>query len=238
MIGTLFNAFAVAAGSTIGLLCKKYISHKNQKNILVVFGLFTVALSVDMITGMLKPIDIFLALVLGTLLGQTLSLHDRLSKFTSRFDNVSSDNPDGNSVTAPSLGSGFIKATMLFCVGGLTLIGCMEEGLNGKSHLLFIKGTMDLISSFFLSAVLGKGVLFSAIGVLLIQGGLTLFFMGFGQSISPELILDLTATGGILLLALGIDLMEIKSFKMIDLLPSLAILPIIHFIHTLISGAF
>jgi uncharacterized membrane protein YqgA involved in biofilm formation len=109
--------------------------------------------------------------------------------------------------------------------------------LNGKSHLLFIKGTMDLISSFFLSAVLGKGVLFSAIGVLLIQGGLTLFFMGFGQSISPELILDLTATGGILLLALGIDLMDIKSFKMIDLLPSLVILPIIHLIHTLILGA-
>ncbi|MDE0918088.1 MAG: DUF554 family protein, partial [Flavobacteriales bacterium] len=68
--------------------------------------------------------------------------------------------------------------------------------------------------------------------------GLTLFFMGFGQSISPELIHDLTATGGILLLALGIDLMDIKSFKMIDLLPSLVILPIIHLIHTLIVGAF
>jgi uncharacterized membrane protein YqgA involved in biofilm formation len=161
-----------------------------------------------------------------------------LTKINSRFDKVSSVNPEGNSVTESSLGSGFIKATVLFCVGGLTLIGCMEEGLSGKSHLLFIKGTMDLISSFFLAAVLGKGVLFSAIGVLLIQGVLTLFFMGFGQSISPELILDLTATGGILLLALGIDLMDIKSFKMIDLLPSLVILPIIHLIHTLIVGAF
>ena len=237
MIGTLFNAFAVAAGSTIGLLCKKYISHKNQTKILIVFGLFTVALSVDMITGMREPIDVFLALVLGTLLGQTLSLHDRLTKFTARFDKMPSGKPDGNKLNEPSIGTGFIKATLLFCVGGLTLIGCMEEGLSGKSHLLFIKGTMDLISSFFLSAVLGKGVLFSALGVLLLQGGLTLFFMGFGQSISPELILDLTATGGILLLALGIDLMDIKSFKMIDLLPSLVILPIIHLIHTLILGA-
>ena len=237
MIGTLFNAFAVAAGSTIGLLCKKYISHKNQTKILIVFGLFTVALSVDMITGMREPIDVFLALVLGTLLGQTLSLHDRLTKFTARFDKMPSGKPDGNKLNEPSIGTGFIKATLLFCVGGLTLIGCMEEGLSGKSHLLFIKGTMDLISSFFLSAVLGRGVLFSALGVLLLQGGLTLFFMGFGQSISPELILDLTATGGILLLALGIDLMDIKSFKMIDLLPSLVILPIIHLIHTLILGA-
>jgi hypothetical protein len=113
----------------------------------------------------------------------------------------------------------------------------MEEGLRGKSNLLFIKGTMDLISSFFLSAALGRGVLFSAIGVLIIQGGLTLFFMSFGQSISQELVLDLTAAGGILLLALGIDLMDIKSFKMIDLLPSLVILPIIHFLHLLIIGA-
>ena len=237
MIGTLFNAVAVAAGSTIGLLSKKYISHKNQTKILVVFGLFTVALSVDMITGMPEPIDVFLALVLGTLLGQTLSLHDRLTKFTSRFDKKSTETSDENSLDHASLSSGFIKATILFCVGGLTLIGCMEEGLRGKSHLLFIKGTMDLISSFFLSAALGKGVLFSAIGVLIIQGGLTLFFMSFGQSISPELVLDLTAAGGILLLALGIDLMDIKSFKMIDLLPSLVILPIIHLIHTLIIGA-
>ncbi len=83
MIGTLFNAVAVAAGSTIGLLSKKYISHKNQAKIRVVFGLITIALSVDMITGMLDPIDIVLAVVLGTLLGQTRSLHDRLTKFTS-----------------------------------------------------------------------------------------------------------------------------------------------------------
>ena len=233
MIGTLFNAVGVAAGSTVGLFFKKYISHKSQNKILIVFGLFTVALSVDMITEMITPIDVFLALILGTLLGQTLSLHDRLTKFTSRFD----QNSQENSKNEPSISSGFIKATVLFCVGGLTLIGCMEEGLKGKSNLLFIKGTMDLISSFFLSAALGRGVLFSAIGVLVIQGGLTLFFMSFGQSISPELISNLTATGGILLLALGIDLMNIKSFKMIDLLPSLAILPIIHFLHTLIIGA-
>ena len=237
MIGTLFNAAAVAAGSTIGLFSKKYISHKSQNKILIVFGLFTDALSVNMITGMVEPIDVFLALVIGTLIGQTLSLHDLLTKFTSRFDKESTETSDGNSLDQPSLSSGFIKATILFCVGGLTLIGCMEEGLRGKSHLLFIKGTMDLISSFFLSAALGKGVLFSAIGVLIIQGGLTLFFMSFGQSISPELVLDLTAAGGILLLVLGIDLMDIKSFKMIDLLPSLVILPIIHLIHTLIIGA-
>ncbi|PCJ80234.1 MAG: hypothetical protein COA49_09655 [Bacteroidetes bacterium] len=227
MIGTLFNTIAVALGASIGLASHKYISNKSQHKILMVFGLFTMALSINMISSMSAPIDIFLALIIGTLLGQTLTLHDRLSSFTSKFDKQSNSNSDSTS-------SGFIKATMLFCVGGLTLIGCMEEGLKGESQLLFIKGTMDLISSFFLASALGKGVLFSAIGVLIFQGSLTLFFMSFGAQIPDELIMDLTALGGILLLALGIDLMDIKSIKMIDLLPSLIILPIIHFLHTLI----
>jgi uncharacterized membrane protein YqgA involved in biofilm formation len=225
MIGTLFNTVAVALGASIGLVSHKYIPVKSQNKILMVFGLFTVALSINMISDMRAPIDVFLALILGTLLGQTLSLNDRLSLFTAKFDK-----PTENK----SVGSGLIKATVLFCEGGLTLIGCMDEGLKGESHLLFIKGTMDLISSFFLAAALGRGVLYSAIGVLLFQGSLTLFFMSFGSHISTELILDLTALGGILLLALGIDLMDIKSFKIIDLLPALIILPIIHFFHSVI----
>jgi len=227
MIGTLFNTIAVVIGASIGLASHKYISSKSQHKILIVFGLFTVALSINMISSINAPIDIFLALIIGTLLGQTLALHDRLSSFTSRFGKQNRNDSD-------SVSSGFIKATILFCVGGLTLIGCMEEGLKGESQLLFIKGTMDLISSFFLASALGRGVLFSAIGVFIFQGSLTLFFMSFGAQIPEELVIDLTALGGILLLALGIDLMDIKSFKIIDLLPSLIILPIIHFLHSLI----
>ena len=103
-----------------------------------------------------------------------------------------------------------------------------------------VKSVMDLISSFFLASALGRGVLFSALGVLLFQGALTLGFYFVGISgflfngeliMSPELIVDLTATGGVLLLALGLDLIGLKKFKMLDLVPALAILPIIHFLH-------
>tara|TARA_B110000444_G_C18739588_1_gene547324 strand:+ start:486 stop:1028 length:543 start_codon:yes stop_codon:yes gene_type:complete len=171
-----------------------------------------------MMSKMVNPIDIFIALIIGSVIGQTLSLHSRLTTFSEKLN----------------LGSGFIKATVLFCVGGLTIIGCMEEGLSSNYRLLYIKGVMDLISSVFLAAALGKGVLFSALGVLIFQGTLTFMFFSIGSNIPEVLILDLTAAGGILLLALGLDLSDIKKFKILDLLPTLVILPIINLLHGLL----
>ena len=219
MLGTLFNTAAVALGSTIGLIFRKHITSENQTQILTIFGIFTIALSINMMSEMASPIDVFIALIIGSVLGQTLSLHSRLTALTAKLN----------------MGTGFIKASVLFCVGGLTVIGCMEEGIRSNYRLLYIKGIMDLISSVFLAAALGRGVLFSAIGVLIFQGSLTFLFFSIGSSIPADLILDLTATGGILLLALGLDLSNIKKFNIIDLLPALVILPIINLLHSLIK---
>lgn len=224
LIGTLFNTIAVAGGSTAGLLAGGRISNKSQTYILQVFGLFTVALSMKMFMEAIWAIDIFLALATGALLGQTLNLHSRFQSFISRFDT-------GDSA------AGFVKATMLFCVGGMTIVGCMDEGIRNDYSLLMVKGSMDLISSFFLAAALGRGVLFSALGVLTIQGALSIAFSYIGIGMSEHLVADLTACGGVLLLALGIDLMGIKEFKMLNLLPSLLMLPIFHYLHSLIEVA-
>lgn len=220
MIGTLFNTVAVTLGSSIGLLFRKHITSANQTQILIVFGLFTIALSIDMMSTMASPIDIFISLLLGSIAGQTLSLHSRLASLTEKLN----------------MGTGFIKASVLFCVGGLTVVGCMEEGIRSNYKLLYIKGIMDLISSVFLAAALGRGVLYSAIGVLIFQGTLSFLFFIVGSNISAELVTDLTATGGILLLALGLDLSNIKKFNIIELLPTLAILPAVHFLHGLLTG--
>jgi uncharacterized protein len=219
MLGTLFNTAAVTLGSTIGLLFRRHITSANQTQILSIFGIFTIALSIDMMSQMASPIDVFIALIIGSVIGQTLSLHSRLTAFTTQLN----------------IGKGFIKASVLFCVGGLTIIGCMEEGLKSNYKLLYIKGIMDLISSVFLAAALGRGVLFSALGVLIFQGALSCLFFLIGSSIPDNLIIDLTATGGILLLALGLDLSNIKKFQIIDLLPALIVLPIINLLHSLIQ---
>ncbi len=221
LLGTIFNTITVSIGSSLGLLSGNRINTKAQTNIVIVFGLFTLAMSIGMIKEMNKPIDIFLALVIGTLLGEYLQLHNRFERFASRFDSEGSKN----------FGEAFIKSTMLFCVGGMTLVGCMNEGIYGDYNLIMVKSVMDLISSFFLASALGRGVLFSALGILGIQGLLTLGFHFIGVMMPQELIIDITATGGILLLALGLDLVGIKKFKMLDLIPALVTLPLIHFIH-------
>ena len=224
LLGTILNTITVAVGSSLGLLTGKRFSSKAQTNIIIVFGLFTIAMSIGMVREMHEPINIFLSLVIGTLIGEYLQLHNKFAKFASRFD--------GEGVQ--SFGGAFIKATMLFCVGGMTLVGCMNEGIDGDYNLIMIKSVMDLISSFFLASALGRGVLFSALAILGIQGSLTLGFHFIGVMMSPELIIDLTATGGVLLLALGIDLIGLKKFQMLDLIPSLAVLPLIHFLHALL----
>ena len=219
MVGTLFNTFAVAVGASAGLALGARWSSELKDKMFVVLGLFTLAIGSMMALETAQPIDLFLALVLGTLLGHSLKLHARLSELTQPKDGATA-------------GRGFVEAMILFCLGSMTLVGCMEDGLLNKPNLLFIKGTMDLISSAFLAATLGRGVLWSAVGVLVFQGGLTLAFGFMGQGMSPELIQELSALGGILMLGIGFQLLGVRAhnlpqWPLVDALPALALLPLI-----------
>jgi len=226
MVGTLFNTFAVAVGASAGLALGARWSSELKDKMFVVLGLFTLAIGSMMALETAQPIDLFLALVFGTLLGHSLKLQARLSEFTQPKDGATA-------------GRGFVEAMILFCLGSMTLVGCMEDGLLNKPNLLFIKGTMDLISSAFLAATLGSGVLWSAMGVLVFQGGLTLAFGFIGQGMSPELIQELSALGGILMLGIGFQLLGVRAhnlpqWPLVDALPALALLPLIRMVHELL----
>jgi uncharacterized membrane protein YqgA involved in biofilm formation len=229
MVGTLFNTVAVAVGAYAGLALGARWSTDLKDKIFVVLGLFTLTLGTLMALETKAPIDLFLALVLGTLLGHTLGLQARLTRWT--YSSTPSD--------ASSSSRGFMEAMMLFCLGSMTLIGCMEDGLLNKPDLLLIKGTMDLISSAFLAATLGRGVLWSALGVFGFQGALTLAFAFAGQGMDPALITELSALGGILMLGIGFQLLGVKAhglpqWPLVDALPALALLPLVRWIHDMI----
>jgi uncharacterized membrane protein YqgA involved in biofilm formation len=229
MVGTLFNTVTVAVGASAGLALGARWSSDLKDKIFVVLGLFTLTIGTLMALETKVPIDLFLALVFGTLLGHTLGLQTRLARWTS-----SSTPSDGSSSSR-----GFMEAMMLFCLGSMTLIGCMEDGLLHKPDLLFIKGTMDLISSAFLAATLGRGVLWSALGVFGFQGALTLAFSFVGQGMDPALITELSALGGILMLGIGFQLLGVKAhglpqWPLVDALPALALLPLVRWIHNMI----
>ena len=226
MVGTLFNTFAVAVGASAGLALGARWSSELKDKMFVVLGLFTLAIGSMMALETAHPIDLFLALVFGTLLGHSLKLQARLSRLTQPTDGATA-------------GRGFVEAMILFCLGSMTLVGCMEDGLLNKPNLLFIKGTMDLISSAFLAATLGRGVLWSAVGVLVFQGSLTLAFGFMGQGMSPELIQELSALGGILMVGIGFQLLGVRAhnlpqWPLVDALPALALLPLIRMAHELL----
>ena len=226
MVGTLFNTVAVAIGASAGLALGARWSSELKDKMFVVLGLFTLAIGSMMALETEQPIDLFLALVFGTLLGHSLKLQARLTRLTQPTEGATA-------------GRGFVEAMILFCLGSMTLVGCMEDGLLDKPNLLFIKGTMDLISSAFLAATLGRGVLWSAVGVLVFQGGLTLAFGFMGQGMSPALIQELSALGGVLMLGIGFQLLGVRAhnlpqWPLVDALPALALLPLIRMAHELL----
>ena len=251
MVGTLFNTVTVLVGASAGLALGARWSLALRDKVFVAIGLFTLVLGVLMATQTAVPVDMFLALILGTALGHRAGLQRRLDAVMAR---VRGDGQAPNGPGAASPGSedaeftpatpaatqrpkgGFVEAMLLFCLGSMTLVGCMEDGLQGKPDLLLVKGTMDLISSAFLAATLGRGVLWAAAGVFAFQGALTWAFRIAGHGMSSALVQELGAVGGVLMLGLGFQLLGMRghgrtAWPLLDMLPALLVLPAVRWAH-------
>jgi uncharacterized membrane protein YqgA involved in biofilm formation len=213
MLGTLYNVITVAVGSSIGLVLGQRVPDGMRKAVFSALGLFTLFMGVDMMMDITRPMAAFMALVLGAIVGHLVGLDARVKKAADRL--------------GKGEGAALVQSTLLFCIGAMTLVGCMQDGLLGDPTVLMAKGTMDLFSSIFLAAALGRGVLWSTGSVLVIQGGLTFAFATAGAGIPDPLVGELSGVGGILLLALGLDLLDIRKFPLLDLTWSLPLLPLI-----------
>lgn len=213
MLGTLYNVITVAVGSSIGLVLGQRVPDEMRKAVFSALGLFTLFMGVDMMMDITRPMAAFMALVLGAIVGHLVGLDARVKKAADRL--------------GKGEGAALVQSTLLFCIGAMTLVGCMQDGLLRDPTVLMAKGTMDLFSSIFLAAALGRGVLWSTGSVLVIQGGLTFAFATAGAGIPEPMVGELSGVGGILLLALGLDLLDIRKFPLLDLTWSLPLLPLI-----------
>lgn len=211
MVGTLFNAIAVGLGATLGCALGSKIPVGLKNSAFTTLGLFTLGIGIIMCGDTNEPFGVFLALIGGGLAGHAMNWDEWVQKRTRRL--------------GEGTGSALTQSVLLFCAGAMTIIGCMNDGLNGDPTILLIKGTMDFVSAAFLASALGRGVMLAAPAVLVIQGSLTWMFQVFGDQWSEELIQDYTGLGGILLLALGMDLLGIRSFKLLNLIPAFFLLP-------------
>ncbi len=212
--GTLLNTATVLAGATIGLAASQALPESYERLALAAVGLGTLALGFRMFGSSKNPLVPIGSLIVGGLLGHFLGIQSAIEQLAAWAQSTIGR---GGRVE-----EAFVTTSILFCVGPMTLLGCLEDGLEGKIHLLGIKSILDGISSVFFAAALGWGVYLSAGTVLIVQGGLTLGARALRPLTERPMTLDeSTAVGGCILLAIGLGLLGVVQIPSADFLPAL-----------------
>ena len=216
MLGTLVNVGAVIAGSLLGLVIHKRMPENITKLVFQAIGLFTLFLGFTMAGKTSNYLIMIFSLVIGSIIGELLNIEKQINllsdwlKVKSGSSNV-------------KFSEGFLTSFLLFCMGSMTILGAIEEGMGGNPDLLLAKSVLDGFSSIALAAAMGIGVLFSAIPLLIYQGGLTLFAGYLQDYLTTPMINELSAVGGIILIGLGINILEIKQIRVINMTPALLV---------------
>lgn len=231
MTGTFLNIATVLVGGVIGLVFGARIPEKLKATVIAGLGLFTAAMGLQMFTDTENPLIVLGALLIGTLLGEWMRIEDglhNLGKFLEQ--RFSKEDDDGSNKFA----RGFLTASLLFCVGPMTILGSIQDGLTGDYQLLAVKAVLDGFAAMAFASTLGAGVLFSTIVILVFQGGISLFAAQLSAIVTPLMMNELSATGGVILLGLAISsLLEIKKIRVGNMLPALAVAPVIVWILSL-----
>ncbi|MCD7935692.1 MAG: DUF554 domain-containing protein [Tannerellaceae bacterium] len=229
MTGTLANSGAIFVGGCIGLLIHSHLPEKMVKIIFQGIGLFTLVMGINMGLTAEHTILVLLSLISGSILGEAIDLDKQFRRF-SEFVKQKTKRGNGEDATGDNrFTEGFVTASMLFCIGSLSILGAIEDGTGKTPHLLFTKSIMDGISSIALGSTFGIAIVFSSVPVLLYQGGITLSAAFFMQYMSESMIADMTATGGILLIGLSIRILEIKPLRVTNMLPSILIIVLLSY---------
>ena len=244
MIGTLLNIGTVLVGGTLGLLFGARLPDRLRKTIIAGLGLFTFAYGLYNFLKTQNPLIVLGSLLIGALLGEWWKIEEGLQNIgkwlESHFGGRKVNSPENNlmSSTATTPGSGiapsrdfvrgFLTASLVFCVGPMTILGSIQDGLKGDYSLLAIKSVLDGFAALAFASTLGVGVIFSVIVILFYQGGITLLAAQLNAVVTPAMMSELTAVGGVLLLGIAISsLLEIKPIRVGNFLPSLAIAPLV-----------
>jgi len=225
MIGTLINTATVLIGGFLGLVFGSKLPDRMRSTVVAGLGLFTAAIGLNMFMASQNAIAVLGSLLIGGVLGEWWDIEEALQRFGSwlqqRFV------PESGAKNSRFV-TGFLTASLLFCVGPLTIVGSIQDGLTGDYSLLAIKSVLDGFAALVFASTLGVGVLFSVLVILSFQGGLTLLATQAQALFNEAMIAELTATGGILLIGIALSsLLEIKKIRVGNFLPALFIAPII-----------
>jgi len=227
--GTLLNVATVLLGATIGLLAGARVPQRLQESLTTGLGFFTLVLATAgalriFTDPAVRPGDdlaVLAALLAGVALGELLRLHDGLEALGGWFQRRLSRGERPSRIA-----EGFITASLVFCVGPLTILGSLDNGLRGDITLLATKSLLDGVASIAFAAALGPGVYLAALTVLVVQGGIAGFAFLLTDVMDPATVVAITASGGLILLGVGLRLLEIKRVRVANFLPALVLAPL------------
>ena len=221
-LGTLINTATVLIGGTVGIAMGDKIPDRVRAIVVQVIGMVTIGIGLSDLLKTHNMVFPLLGMVFGAVIGELLRIEDRLEgigevirkRFAKRQD-------PGRFI------SGFVTATLLFCIGPLTILGAIQDASGETPQLYIIKGTLDGFMSVIFGAIHGVGVLFSAVSVFVVQGTLTLFGTQLDSLLNDRMRIELFATGGLAVMAIGLNLLDIKKIRLGSLLPGLIVTPVL-----------
>lgn len=226
MTGTLLNIATVLLGGTLGLFLGARLPERLRQTVVAGLGLFTLAYALQMFMSTKNPLVVLGSVLVGALLGEWWQVELGLQKLgrwlESRFAHSGDDSGSQRFVR------GFLTASLVFCVGPMTILGSIQDGLTGNYQTLAIKSVLDGFAALAFASSLGVGVLFSTLVILVYQGGITLLAAQIQQVVTQPMMLEMNATGGVILMAIAIGaLLEIRPIRAGNLLPGLFIAPLL-----------
>jgi uncharacterized membrane protein YqgA involved in biofilm formation len=221
-LGTLINTATILVGGVIGLSIGKKIPESVRLIVVQVIGMVTIGLGLSDVMKTHNMVFPLLGMVIGSVIGELLKIEDRLEHLGSVFHNKFASKQESGSFV-----KGFVTATLLFCIGPLTILGAMQDASGETPQLYIIKGTLDGFMSVIFAAVHGVGVLFSALSVFIVQGVLTLFGTRLDALLDDRMRIELFSAGGLAVLAIGLNLLDVKRIRLGSLLPGLVVTPIL-----------
>lgn len=215
--GTFTNAFAILIGCGIGMLLGDRFSPSIKKTTFLSLGLCVAVIGMSMALTTSNPLYLVTSVLLGGVFGELCAIEESITTGANFLKNkLKSKNS--------SFSDGFIASSVIFCIGSMAIMGPLEEGLTGDRNIILTKSLLDFFASIALGATYGTGVFFSALPIIVIQGSFTLFAHSLKPFITDTIQTELTAVGGVLMLGIACNLLEIQQIKVSNMLPSLVVI--------------
>ena len=219
MSGTIINSLLIAIGSMLGLLLKENLPKRYQTTVIHGLAMVIGVIGLQMALKSGNILIVIISVVLGALVGEFFKLDvlmarvgDKLATFVGKFFK----NNDSKSI-----GDGFVTASLIYCVGAMSVVGSIQEGLTGDASILYAKSLLDGITAIFFASSMGVGVAFSSVSVLLYQGIITIMAGFFTDILSEQVINEMTATGGVLIIGISLSMLKLVEVKIANLLPAI-----------------